>query len=405
MTLTPLPSQSLDELRDPATLAGRVFAETPLPWLVVDARGVIVHANPRAEVAFGWPPAELIGQPVEVLVPVRHGERHPALRSAFMTSAHAPRMAKGLDVTALRRDGSEFFAEIHLAPLAVGDERYAMVTVLDVSHCHDEAAHLRDLADRLATANDALRDQGTALAEIDAEKNAVLGMAAHDLRTPLAVVVGYAELLATASPSEPLEAHRELVDVILRTAKVMRRILDDLLDWSAIESGTLRLARYPIDPVIVAADAVALASLPAARQGIPLSLEADAVLPPIDIDPDRISQVLGNLLGNALKYSPSGHPVCLRVGQSDPDSVEFAVIDHGQGISAESVSHLFRPFETGGNRPADGERAIGLGLAIVKRIVDAHHGSITVQSAPGSGSTFRVRLPIKHLSLLPPPRR
>ncbi len=405
MTLKPLAPQSLDELRDPDTLAGRLFAETPLPWLVVDAHGAIVHANPRAAAAFGWPPAELIGQPIEVLVPARHRERHPALRGAFMESAHAPRMAKGLEVTALRRDGSEFFAEIHLAPLAVGAERYAVVTVLDVSTCHDEAAHLRDLADRLATANDSLRDQGTALAEIDAEKNAVLGMAAHDLRTPLAVVVGYAELLATASPSEPLEAHREIVDVILRTAKVMRRILDDLLDWSAIESGTLRLARYPIDPVIVAADAVALASLPAARQGIPLSLEADPVLPPIDIDPDRISQVLGNLLGNALKYSPAGHPVCLRVGQSGPDAVEFAVIDRGQGISAESVSHLFRPFETGGNKPVDGERAIGLGLAIVKRIVDAHHGSIAVESVPGSGSTFRVRLPVKHLSLPPPPRR
>jgi signal transduction histidine kinase len=109
--------------------------------------------------------------------------------------------------------------------------------------------------------------------------------------------------------------------------------------------------------------------------------------------------VLGNLLGNALKYSPDGHPVRVRVTRNGDESVDFAVIDRGQGIAPEFVSHMFKPFETGGNTPADGERAVGLGLAIVKRIVDAHGGSVMLESTPGEGSTFRVRLPIVQRSM------
>jgi PAS domain S-box-containing protein len=402
VTPTPLATGDLDALDDASTLVGRLFAELRFPWLVIGPDGAIRHANEQAAEAFGWSVAELIGQPVERLVPLRHREAHAGHRARFVRKGQRRTMADGLEVTALRRDGSEFFVHVELSTLPVGTARYVVVTLRDVTAGHQEAERLRDLADRLATANHDLRVQSLALAKLDGEKNALLGMAAHDLRTPLAVVLGYAELLTSAPPAEPLREHKAMVDAILGTAKLMRRILDDLLDWSAIEAGTLRLVSHPVDPMIVAADAVALAGLTAARQGIPLSLEANPELPPIDVDPERISQVLGNLLSNALKYSPAGHPVRLHVGRHGADMIEFAVIDRGQGIPAEFLAHMFRPFETGGNKAAGGERSYGLGLAIVKRIVDAHGGTVGVESEPGRGSTFRVRLPVGRRGSLGP---
>ena len=318
-----------------------------------------------------------------------------AHRAGFVAAPTSRPMGSGLEVTAVRRDGTEFFADVQLSPFATRDGQYTFAVIRDITARQEEARYLRDLASELEAANESLRSQTATLTKLDAEKNALLGMAAHDLRTPLSVVLGYAELLTTVSADDPMHQHRDIVDVIHRTAKLMQHILDDLLDWSAIESGTLRLARHPVDPINVAADAVALAGLTAARRGIAISLEAEPDLPSVDLDTGRIGQVLGNLLGNALKYSAAGAPVRLQVARSGRDSVEFAVVDRGQGIEPQFVSRMFKPFETGGNTPTDGERSTGLGLAIVKRIVDAHGGTISVESEPGVGSTFRVRLPIQ----------
>ena len=266
-----------------------------------------------------------------------------------------------------------------------------------------EAARLRELADHLAHANEALRARAESLARLDAEKNALLGMAAHDLRTPLSVVLGYAELLTDMPPDDPIRAHREVLDMIVLTARQMARILDDLLDLATVEAGTLRLARFPVDPLTVAADAVAVAGLSAGRRGITLTLEGEPGLPTVDLDPDRFGQVLGNLLGNALKYSADGQPVHVRVARRGDDAVDFSVIDQGQGIPDAYLAHMFRPFEPGGNQPARGERSTGLGLAIVKRIVEAHGGSVSVESALGQGTSFHVTLPIVPRRSTPPP--
>lgn len=393
MNQPPLAIDDLDALADTNTLAGRLFAEAPLALLVVDERGIVVHANAQTESLFGWARDELVGKPIEALVPLRYREKHAAQRAAFVAASSARPMGTGVEVAAVCRDGSELALDVQLSPFATRGGRRVMAIIRDMTARHAEAAQLHELADRLTEANEELRVKTAALTKLDTEKNALLGMAAHDLRTPLSVVLGYAEMLATAAPDDP--ARDQHVAAILRTAKLMRRLLDDLLDWSAIESGTLHLAICPVDPVTVAVDALALVSLGAARRGIALSLDAEPGLPLVDLDAERVGQVLWNLLANALRYSPDGQPVRVSVTRSGEDTVDFAVIDHGQGIPTEYVAHMFRPFETGGNEPANGERAIGLGLAIVKRIVDAHGGTISVESEPDVGSTFRVRLPIR----------
>jgi protein-histidine pros-kinase len=389
VTQAPLPIDGLDDLANANTLAGRLFWNAPLPSLIVDGAGTMVHANAQLEAMFGWSRADLVGQSIELLVPAGYRAHHVADREAY---AHAPPtrprpMGRTGEITGVRRDGTELVLESQISQLETRGGRFFMAVLRDVTARRREAEHL-------ARTNAELRESTLAYAKLDREKNALLGMVAHDLRTPLSVIGGYAELLTTLAPTEPLADHKKIVDVIEHAAKMMRRIVDDLLDWSAIEAGTLRLARRAVDPMNVAADAVALAGLAAARQGIALSLDQDSELPPIELDPGRISQVLTNLLGNALKYSRSGHPVRVHVGRSGDDALEFTVTDRGQGIEREELANIFRPFETTANLPVGGERATGLGLAIVKRIVDAHGGTITVESEPGVGSTFRVKLPL-----------
>lgn len=390
MNESPLPIDTVDDLADTNTLAGRLFWDAPLPSLIVDVDGIIVHANPQIEFLFGWSLRDLVGQPVEVLMPAVARPLHVVDRAAYASAPPArPRpMGRGGDIVAVRRDGTEVVVEIQISQLHTRRGRYFMAVARDVTARHHEE-------ERLARANAELRERAAAYAKLDHEKNALLGMVSHDLRTPIAVIVGYVELLANLSPSEPLQDHREIVDVIERAAKMMRRIVDDLLDWTAIEAGTLRLARHAVDPVTVAADAIALAGLAAARLGIDLTLEQEPGLPAAELDPGRISQVLGNLLGNALKHSASGKPVSVHVGRAGDDAVEYTVSDRGDGIPQENLSQIFGAFETGGNPPIHGERSTGLGLAIVKRIVDAHGGRIGVESEPGVGSTFRVTLPIR----------
>jgi signal transduction histidine kinase len=284
------------------------------------------------------------------------------------------------------------FTDLDPNALSTTFARYTLAVLRDVAARRLEAAQLRELAAHLALANSELNVKVSALAKLDAEKNALVGMAVHDLRTPLAVVLGYAELLATFPQDESLHAHEDVLEVMVSTARQMSRILDDLLDWSAIESGTLRLSRHPVDPLTIAGDSVALAGLAAGRRGITLTLDGEPGLPRVQLDPDRFGQVLANLLGNALKYSEDGQHVHVHVTRRG-DAVDFAVIDHGQGIPEAYAAHMFQPFETGGNRPARGERATGLGLAIVKRIVEAHGGSVSVETAPGLGTTFHVLVP------------
>ncbi|MBX3274864.1 MAG: hybrid sensor histidine kinase/response regulator [Sandaracinaceae bacterium] len=232
------------------------------------------------------------------------------------------------------------------------------------------------------------------LERLDAEKNQLLGMAAHDLRNPLGVVYGYASLLLSGLDTYSTAEIREMVEIIARSSAFMRGLIDDLLDLASIEAGTLRLTVRPTDPLELAQKNVALNKILAAGKSIDIQLEADEGLPLVDADAERFDQVLNNLLSNATKYSPPGAPVRVRV-RADGADVRFDVVDRGRGISPEFLATLFTPFAKEGTSGTAGEKSTGLGLAIVKRIVDAHGGRLAVKSAPGEGSTFSVWLPAR----------
>lgn len=255
-----------------------------------------------------------------------------------------------------------------------------------VGHLYDELSHLNN---ELATAQRELARKNAELGRLNEQKNQFLGMAAHDLRNPLEVILTYSEfLLEDAAPALGPD-QVELIHTICSSSHLMLRLVEDLLDVSRIEAGRMELDLAPVDLGALVAGNVRRNRVLAAKKEIDIRLDVQGELPSLRLDASKMEQVLDNLIGNAVKFSPPGSPVEVRVSLAD--RVMISVEDHGPGIPADLLGTLFEPFTRGRIRGAKGA---GLGLAIVKNIVAGHGGDIQVQSEPGRGATFQVCLPL-----------
>lgn len=246
-----------------------------------------------------------------------------------------------------------------------------------------DVTRLKQVEMELSSANKELEE----LADI---KNKFLGMAAHDLRTPIGAIRGMSELISRLDLAE--DKKTDLVSSIMEVSDQMLTLLNDLLDVSAIENGTFDLDLKPGDLGELLRQRVDLISFSAGAKGIAIETSTEDH-PPFDFDHSRISQVVDNLLTNAVKFSERDQTVEATV-TTDKGSVILSVRDNGVGIAEAEVDKLFQPFEKLSSRPTAGEKSTGLGLSIAKRIVDAHDGGISVESKKGEGTTFMVSLPL-----------
>ena len=212
---------------------------------------------------------------------------------------------------------------------------------------------------------------------------------AHDLRTPLSVILGYSEALADGK----LPGTTESYEAMHVQAQQLNRLIEDLRTLSLADAGQLSLMRRPVEPRGLL-EHTALAYLPAAEsRGIALSVEGEDT-PPVSVDPDRLIQVLGNLVGNALRHTPNGGRVALSAAR-DNGNVLLRVQDNGPGIPTADLPHIFDRFYRGDKARSD-DGASGLGLAIARSLIEAHDGRIAAENAPGGGALFTIVLPLSH---------
>lgn len=237
-----------------------------------------------------------------------------------------------------------------------------------------------------------LLTSNAALTALNQQLNAFIGMAAHDLRNPLGVVLGFSKFLLRDRGSDFTPQHTKFLTAIQTSADFMLHLVNDLLDVSMIEAGKLTLECRVTDVVALVEANVVLLRILAAEKEIEIVVLADPPPPPVMVDARRLEQVLTNLLTNAIKYSHAQTRIDVSVRAED-GNVILAVRDRGQGIPASEMNRLFLPFSVTSVRATHGEASTGLGLMIAKKVVDAHHGRIWVESAPGVGSTFFVSLP------------
>ena len=227
----------------------------------------------------------------------------------------------------------------------------------------------------------------------------LLAIVSHDLRSPLTVILmGIAELRRTPRPGEHPVQGRDVLDGLQRSAELMRRLVDDLLDAAKIERGSFTIAPATHDIAALVEETAKTMRLSAAAKRVRI----DCTVPPreilVECDRERLIQVLGNLLGNAIKFAPADARVELALAE-DAEAVQISVHDPGPGIRSEELPLVFAPYwQASGAAPL----GAGLGLFIVKGIVEAHRGRVDVRSAPGEGATFIVTLPRSaHLGALP----
>jgi signal transduction histidine kinase len=229
----------------------------------------------------------------------------------------------------------------------------------------------------------------TYLKELDRAKSDFVTAVTHDLRSPLTAITGFIDLLRDAGPLN--EQQTEFVSHARQSTTKMRRLIDDLLDLAKIEAG-LGASTKTCDLFTLAQEVVTELQGAAIQQHITLSVDKAGDIPEIRGDPNRLRRAIANLVGNALKYTPEGGSVRVDLEAND-GRVSVAVVDTGRGIPKDDIPYIFDPFyRVSEHQDVDGS---GLGLAMVKSIVDAHGGTISVNSQVGQGSQFTISLPAR----------
>ncbi|MEI6315595.1 MAG: ATP-binding protein [Syntrophus sp. (in: bacteria)] len=260
---------------------------------------------------------------------------------------------------------------------------------------------IETLRKNLLSANNDLSNLSRELQKTNAEltklnelKNQFLGMAAHDLRNPIGVILTYSDFLLEEAEGVLKEEHTQFLAIIRRSSEFMLSLLNDLLDIAKIESGRLDLELEPADLAALIRNNVLLNQSLADKKAIRIIFRDEAPLLAVLMDSMKIEQVLNNLITNAVKFSPPGTTVEVNISKS-ADQLTLSVRDEGQGIPEDERKKLFQPFSRTSVKSTGGEKSTGLGLAIVRKIVLGHGGKIGVDSEVGRGSTFYFTLPLK----------
>jgi PAS domain S-box-containing protein len=353
--------------------------------VIVDDHGTIVLANAQAERLFGYPRAELIGSSVERLVPDAVRGVHPGHRQRFMADPKARPMGAALDLRARRKDGSEIPVEISLSPLETEGERLVMAAV-------------RDITDRRRMEQERQLDRDRQreldhLRQVDQFKTTFLNTAAHELRTPLLPIKSQFHLLKRKLLEAPDAQTATGVAILDRNIVRLASLVEDLLDAARYQAGRVALQPEEGDLHVVVDEAVASFRQLATDRSIDLRLTKDGS-GRFRFDARRVTQVLYNLLGNAVKFTGDGGRIDVecRIG---PGEARVRVTDSGLGLSASDLGKLFQPFAQLQESVVPGQRGSGLGLYISRGFVEAHGGRIWAESpGHGQGATFSFTLPV-----------
>jgi len=355
--------------------------------ITTDETGTVESFNPAAETIFGYSASEMIGQPLDHLLPERFVAAHRQHLQKFASDAHSDlNMRKRPEVFGKRKDGSEFFAEASISRVEENGKLFLTV-------------FLRDISERMEIMHD-FENARREAEQANQAKSAFLAAMSHEIRTPMNGVIGMVDVLSQS----PLQAPQvEMVNVIKESAFSLLSIIDDILDLSKIEVGKLEIENAPTAVADTVERVCDMLDRLAVKKGVELTLFTDPEIPQeVFGDVTRLRQVLTNLANNAIKFTSGQDRLCrvsvraLLVERGLARvTVEFQVADNGIGMDEATLARLFSSFTQADVSTTRRFGGTGLGLAISRHLVELMGGTITVLSSLGQGSVFSVRLPFQ----------
>jgi hypothetical protein len=341
--------------------------------VLIDAEGRVTLVNAAAERMFGYLRGELLGRPLEILLPERMRQAHAGHRGGYFAEPRVRPMGIGLDLAGRRQDGAEFPVEISLSHVRAAEGDIAIAFITDITErkrVEGELAHQREMLHQ----NEKLTALGTLAAGI-----------AHEMNNPLGIITTRIEVMLLDAQQQRLpEQVIEDLDVLHRASHRVARIAASLRSFARHSPGE----QVPLDLNAVVEESLQLMRKPLAADNVEIEARLTPHLPWMLGDAATLHQVLMNLLTNAREAMPGGGRVRLQTGRAERAGwIELVVTDSGGGIPAEELSKIFDPFFT---TKATGT---GLGLSVTYGIVQDHGGTIDVSSEPGAGTTFVVSFP------------
>jgi len=347
--------------------------------VIIDEQGKIENVNPAVEMMFGYEAGELIGQSAGMLAAPPHNSLHDSYVRRYLDTGQARIIGIGRDEVGVRRDGTQFPIRLAVGEAITGKRRGFIGILHDLSEAkryEQELIAARKAAD-----------------EANQAKSRFLATMSHELRTPVNGILGMCTLLAA---SELNDHQRLLVNNSLSCCRMLLQLINNILDLSKIEAGKLTLDARPERLDEVVDDVCTMFQTAAAERGLELHslIDPEARVTAV-CDANRLRQILVNLVGNAIKFTPQGHvAVRLQAFPVGEDAISFRieVEDTGIGIAPDQIDRIFQPYIQADTRIASKYGGTGLGLFLCKQLVELMGGQIGVQSTPGIGSTFWVQL-------------
>jgi len=357
-----------------------LLESAPDAIVIVNDIGRIVLFNAQARDMFGREGADVIGEPIEILLPERLRRAHVSHRNGFLSAPRMRPMGQGLELFGVRGNGLEFPVEISLSPIEGEGSRLVMSAIRDTTE--------RRRIER------ALQEKNVELERASRAKDHFLATMSHELRTPLNAILGFTGLLLMQLPGPLNDTQRRQLEHVQSSGKHLLSLINDLLDLAKIDSGRVELTLEPVDCVAVLDEVVQTFRPAAAEKGLEIEWSAPAAPLLAMADRRALHQVVLNLAGNAVKFTAQGG---VRIGLHCIEvqgraRIEIAVADTGVGISAEDQSRLFEAFRQLGDRRQRPQEGTGLGLHLSRKLAELMGGCILVESESGRGSRFTLQL-------------
>jgi signal transduction histidine kinase/ActR/RegA family two-component response regulator len=393
-------------------LQGAIFNSANFSCIATDARGVIQIFNVGAERMLGYQAEDVIDKitPADISDAQELIARATSLSLALETPI-APgfeslvfKASRGIEdiyeLTYIRKDGSSFPAIVSITALRDAQENiigYLLIGTDNTARKKVEAQQalldqrLREQQHKLRETNIELENAKATAEKANLAKSEFLSSMSHELRTPLNAVLGFAQLMETATPL-PTPAQKLSIEQILKGGWYLLHLINEILDLAAIESGKVTMTQEVMSLADVLQDCQTLIEPQANSRGIHLTFPPSDNLLHVNADPTRVKQVIINLLSNAIKYNRADGAVIVRCAMVDGNRVRVSVSDTGNGLAPEQLAQLFQPFNRLGQANGS-EEGTGIGLVVTKQLIGLMGGSMGVESSVGVGSAFWFEFP------------